>query len=62
MIGDILMWFLERVIFRLFLMGVFLVIATPFILILAPFRKGGVRGGYASLIRSMELSIADLFN
>ena len=54
MLGEVLTWILEWVIIRIFLMGIALVLATPFILISAPFRETGVRGGYAAVYREFE--------
>jgi hypothetical protein len=53
-IGDFLMWVLEWVIVGILLRGVALVLATPFILISAPFRESGVKGGYASVFRALD--------
>lgn len=33
------------------LLPVCMVVATPFVLILAPFRRGGVKAGYAAVYR-----------
>ena len=52
--GDVLMRVLEWVIIRIFFLGIALVLATPFILISAPFRKSGVKGGYAAVYRAFE--------
>ncbi len=54
MIGDFLAWVLEWVIVRVFLLGSALVLATPFILISAPFRESGVKGGYAAVYRAFD--------
>jgi len=47
--------FLIQVVFRaiacLALLPVGLIVATPFVLISAPFRRGGIRAGYAAFIR-----------
>lgn len=49
MIGDLLLEFFQVSVIRILLYGVILVLATPFILVSAPFRKSGIRGGYTAV-------------
>lgn len=54
MIGEILTEIFQLVVIRIFLYGLIFAIATPFVLISAPFRKSGVRGGYAAVADAFE--------
>ena len=49
-VGEIL----GRLILFLVLFPTCLAMATPFVLLAAPFHQGGVRGGYAAVIRALS--------
>jgi hypothetical protein len=54
LIGELLVGMLTRLIACVLLFPIWLAVATPFILIAAPFHQGGIRGGYRVAIRAYD--------
>jgi hypothetical protein len=54
LIGEVVVGIVTRIILYLFLMPIYLALATPFVLVAAPFHKGGVRGGYRAVLRAYD--------
>jgi hypothetical protein len=47
--GELIIELIGKLIAQRILLPVLLILATPFVLISAPFRRGGVKSGYAAV-------------
>jgi hypothetical protein len=53
-LGEIVVGIIARVVAYVVLLPIYLALATPLVLIAAPFHKGGVRGGYRRVLRAYD--------